>query len=58
MKILHISTEGLEGRYLGVPTYIGKAKTRTFQYIKEKVWKRNLGLERKVVVKLRKGDFH
>ena len=39
MEIMNISTEGIKGRYLGLPPYIGKAKSSAFQYIKEKVWK-------------------
>jgi hypothetical protein len=51
MDIMHIPTEGLKGRYLGMPSYIGKAKTRTFQYIKEKVWKKIQGWKEKLLSK-------
>jgi hypothetical protein len=42
-KALHISVEGLASKYLGLPTYIGKAKSKIFSYIKEKVCKKIQG---------------
>ena len=31
--------------YLGLPTLVGQAKYHTFSYIKDKVWKKTLGVE-------------
>lgn len=46
--------EGLTTKYLGLPTYIGKARKRTFEYIKEKVWKRIQGWKEKMLSKVGK----
>ena len=51
MGALGITTEGLKGRYLGLPTYIGKAKSKAFQYIKEKVWNKIQGWKERLLSK-------
>ena len=38
---------GLTGKYLGVPTIIGRTKKEVFAYIKDKVWRRLCGWNRK-----------
>lgn len=48
---MNILAEGLKGRYLGFPPYIGKGKSMTFHYIKEKVWKRIQGWKEKLLLK-------
>ena len=50
-QMLHISREGLSSKYLGLPTYVGKSKTKTFEYIKEKVWKKIQGWKEKMLSK-------
>lgn len=49
MEIMKIPTEEIKGRYLGLPPYIGKSKSRAFQYIKERVWKRIQGCKEKLL---------
>ena len=51
MGALGITTEGLKGRYLGLPAYIGKAKSKAFQYIKEKVWNKIQGWKERLLSK-------
>ena len=53
-RCLHITTEGLSPKYLGVPTYIGKSKTKTFEYIKERVCKKIQGWKEKLLSKASK----
>ena len=49
--IIRLPTERIKARYLGLPPYIGKAKSSAFQYIKEKVWKRIQGWKEKLLSK-------
>lgn len=51
MDIMGITEEGLKGRYLGLPAYVGKSKSKTFQYIKEKVWGKIQGWKEKLLSK-------
>jgi hypothetical protein len=39
MMQLGLSSEGRNEKYLGLPVYVGKSKTKVFQYLKDKVWK-------------------
>ena len=45
------------GKYLGLPSIIGRSKTEVFAEVKGKGGKKVGGVERKVVVHWRKGDF-
>jgi len=36
--------------YLGLPTLIGRSKYQTFSFIKERVWKKNTGMEREIAI--------
>jgi hypothetical protein len=47
--ILKISREGLSGKYLGLPSYVGKSKTKTFEFLKEKIWRRIQGWKEKLL---------
>ena len=40
MSILDISTEARSEKYLGLLAYIDGSKRKTFEYLKECVWKR------------------
>uniref|UniRef100_A0A8R7TWE4 Reverse transcriptase zinc-binding domain-containing protein n=1 Tax=Triticum urartu TaxID=4572 RepID=A0A8R7TWE4_TRIUA len=51
MNQLNIAIEGFSGIYLGLPCYIGRSKTKAFEYIKEKVWKRLQGGKEKLLSK-------
>ena len=40
MASLGITTVAQNEKYLGLPMYMGRSKKRTFEYLKERVWKR------------------
>ena len=50
-RTLNIITEGLASKYLGLPTYVGKAKAKMFEYVKERIWKRIQGWKEKLLSK-------
>jgi len=43
MAALDISVEARNEKYLGLPVYMGKSKEKTFNYLKDRVWKRIQG---------------
>jgi hypothetical protein len=47
MTDLEIGSEARNEKYLGLPVYMGRSKTQTFAYLKEKVWKRIQGWKEK-----------
>ena len=49
MAALEIGTEARTEKYLGFPVYMGKSKTQTFAYLKERVWKRIQGWKEKLL---------
>lgn len=51
MTQLNISTEGFLGKYLGLPVYTKKSKTKAFEYIKEKLWRKIKGGKEKMLSK-------
>jgi hypothetical protein len=44
MEILEITNESFHDKYLGMPTHVGRSPIRTFNFLKEKVWHRIIGL--------------
>jgi len=36
--------------YLGLPMLIGKSKYQAFSFLKERVWKKNTGVEREIAI--------
>jgi hypothetical protein len=48
-QALGLGAEVTEGKYLGLPTYIGRSRTQCFAYIKEKIWKRLQGWKEKLM---------
>jgi hypothetical protein len=49
LQALELGSETTEGKYLGLPTYIGRSRTKCFAYIKEKIWKRILGWKERLM---------
>jgi hypothetical protein len=43
MSALDITSEAHNEKYLGLPIYMGKSKVQTFNYLKDRVWKRIQG---------------
>ena len=40
MTSLGVTKEALNDKYLGMPSDVGKSKTGTFKYLKDRVWKK------------------
>jgi hypothetical protein len=51
LSILNISTEARNEKYLGLPVYMGRSRSRTFAYLKDRVWKRIQGWKEKLLSK-------
>jgi peroxiredoxin family protein len=40
---LNIQSEARTEKYLGLPVYVGRSRKKTFQYLKERLWKKIQG---------------
>lgn len=49
MAILDIPTEARSERCLGLPVYVGCSKRKTFEYLKERVWRRIQGWKERLL---------
>jgi hypothetical protein len=49
LQNLELGAEATGGKYLGLPTYIGRSRTQCFAFIKEKLWKRIQGWKEKLM---------
>jgi hypothetical protein len=49
LQSLELGAEVIEGKYLGLPTYVGRSRTKCFSYIKQKIWKRIQGWKEKLI---------
>ena len=49
MDKMNINAEAKSERYLGLPVYMGRSKIQTFNYLKERVWKRIQGWKEKLL---------
>jgi hypothetical protein len=54
MSILDIGSEARNQKYLGLPVYMGRSKSKTFAYLKDRVWKRIQGWKEKLLSKVGK----
>ena len=48
-SILRVTTDLSQGKYLGLPSFVGKSKKGVFQFVQYKVWKRLLGWKEKSI---------
>jgi hypothetical protein len=48
---LNITTKARTEKYLGLPIYMGRSKSKTFAYLKDRVWKRIQGWKEKLLSK-------
>jgi hypothetical protein len=51
LEELKISAEARTEKYLGLPVYVGRSRTKTFEYIKDRVWKRIQGWKERMLLK-------
>jgi hypothetical protein len=51
LEELKISAEARTEKYLGLPVYVGRSRTKTFEYIKDRVWKRIQGWKERMLSK-------
>ena len=49
MSALDIGVEARNEKYLGLPVYMGRLKEKTFNYLKDQVWKRIQGWKQKLL---------
>jgi hypothetical protein len=54
MVALGVCCEGRNGKYLGLPVYVGKSRSKTFEYLKDKIWKAIQGWKEKMLSKMGK----
>jgi hypothetical protein len=43
LQKLNINEEDKTDKYLGLPVYVGRSRMKTFEYMKDKVWRRIRG---------------
>jgi hypothetical protein len=48
---LHINAEAWSEKYLGLPVYVGRSRAKTFEYLKERMWKRIQGWKERFLSK-------
>jgi hypothetical protein len=46
---VNVDRETMNDKYLGLPVYVGRDKSKTFSYLKDKVWKRIQGWKEKAL---------
>jgi hypothetical protein len=49
LQALGLRAETTEGKYLGLPTYVGRSRAKCFAYIKDKILKRLMGWKEKLM---------
>jgi hypothetical protein len=54
LNVLRISGEARTEKYLGLPVYVGRSKAQTFEYLKERIWKRIQGWKERFLSKMGK----
>jgi hypothetical protein len=49
MAALNLSQEAKSDKYLGLPVYMGRSRSKMFAYLKDRVWKRIQGWKEKLL---------
>jgi hypothetical protein len=49
LQSLELGAEASEGKYLGLPTCIGRSRAQCFAYIKERIWRRIQGWKERLM---------
>lgn len=50
-QILSLQTEAQGGKYLGLPTYVGRSKRKCFEYLRERISMKINGWQEKLLSK-------
>jgi hypothetical protein len=54
MAALDLSQEARSDKYLGLPVYMGRSRSKMFAYLKDRVWKRIQGWKEKLLSRAEK----
>lgn len=54
MAILGVTVEDRNGKYFGLPVYVGRSRKQTFAYIKDRIWSKIQGWKEKMLSKVGK----
>ncbi|XP_066396356.1 uncharacterized protein [Miscanthus floridulus] len=49
MQALHIRSETMNEKYLGLPVFVGKSRSSIFAYLKERIWQRIQGWKERLL---------
>jgi hypothetical protein len=51
LRELNIRAEARTEKYLGLPVYVGRARAKTFEYLKDRIWQKIQGWKEKMLTK-------
>jgi hypothetical protein len=51
LRELNIGAEARTEKYLGLPVYVGRARTKTFEYLKDRIWQKIQGWKERMLTK-------
>ena len=51
LRALNITSIAWSEKYLGLPVYVGRSRAKTFEYLKERIWKRIQGWKERALSK-------
>ncbi|GJN25307.1 hypothetical protein PR202_gb13118 [Eleusine coracana subsp. coracana] len=51
MNKMGITAEVMNEKYLGLPVYMGRSRSKTFSYIKDRIWKKIQGWKERLLSK-------
>jgi hypothetical protein len=54
LEELHIRAEARTEEYLGLPVYVGRSRAKTFEYLKDRIWRKIQGWKERLLSKMGK----